>query len=256
MHKSKLEPTIQLSPAVHEKPAVPYHIAFIMDGNGRWARKQGLPRMVGHESGMRKAREIVELCGNIGVKIVTLYAFSTENWQRPKPEVSFLMRLFETYANREIESLNRNNVRLQYLGRQERLPIRVQRAIERSTRLTSANTGMVLNVALNYGGRAEIVDAARAVIQAINDARLSPNALDELVFDQFLYTAGQPDPDLIIRTGGEWRLSNFLLWQSSNTFFWVTDTYWPDIETADLQTAVEAWNEDCLRSEAAAFNGN
>ena len=255
MHKSKLEPKTQFSPAAHEKTAVPNHIAFIMDGNGRWARKQGLPRMVGHESGMRKARKIVELCGNMGVKIVTLYAFSTENWQRPVYEVSFLMRLFETYANREIESLNRNNVRLQYLGRQEGLPVRVQRAIERSTRLTSANTGMVLNIALNYGGRAEIVDAARAVIQAINDARLSPHALDERVFDRFLYTAGQPDPDLIIRTGGEWRLSNFLLWQSNNTLFWVTDTYWPDIGTADLQTALEAWNENSLRSEAGVVNG-
>ncbi len=210
MHKSNLEPTTQLYPAAHEKPAVPRHIAFIMDGNGRWARKQGLPRTVGHEAGMRKAREIVEICGNMGVKTVTLYAFSTENWQRPKPEVSFLMRLFEAFANREIESLNRNNVRLQYLGRQEGLPVRVQRAVERSTRLTSTNTSMVLNIALNYGGRAEIVDAARAVIQAINDARLSPNALDESVFDRFLYTAGQPDPDLIIRTGGELRLSNFL----------------------------------------------
>lgn len=233
---------MEFPPDMREKPAVPRHIAFIMDGNGRWAQQRGLPRTAGHEAGMRKTREIVEACGHMGVKVVTLYAFSTENWRRPKTEVRFLMRLFEKFAITEIKTLNRNNVRLQYLGQQDGLPAGVQKAMVVGSRLTANNTGMILNIALNYGGRSEIVEAARAMIQAVRDGRLSPDALNEDTISQYLYTAGLPDPDLIIRTSGEQRLSNFLLWQSSHAFFWVTDTRWPDIGTADLEQAITAWS--------------
>lgn len=236
------EPTMEFPPDMREKPAVPGHIAFIMDGNGRWAQQRSLPRTAGHEAGMRKARVIIETCGHMGIKVVTLYAFSTENWQRPKTEVRFLMRLFEKYAITELKTLNHKNVRLQYLGQQDGLPAEVQKAMAMGSRLTANNTGMILNIALNYGGRSEIVEAARAVIQAVRDGRLSPDELDEAAVSQRLYTAGLPDPDLIIRTSGEQRLSNFLLWQSSHAFFWVTDTRWPDIGTADLEQAIAAWN--------------
>ena len=242
MQNSNLEPTMELSPDVYEKPTVPAHIAFIMDGNGRWAQQRGLPRTVGHEAGMNNARDIVEICGHMGVKVVTLYAFSTENWQRPKGEVRFLMRLFEKHAVTEIKTLNRNNVQLRYLGQQGGLSLGVQKAMATGRRLTANNTGMILNIALNYGGRSEIVEAARVVIQDVRDGRLSPDAIDENTFSQRLYTAGLPDPDLVIRTGGEQRLSNFLLWQSSHAFFWVTDTRWPDLDAAELEQAITAWN--------------
>ena len=222
---------------------IPDHIGFIMDGNGRWAHKRSLPRTAGHEAGMRTAREIVEACGHLGLNVVTLYAFSTENWLRPKAEVRFLMHLFEMYANREIGTLNENNVRLQYLGRPTGLSRNVQKAMERSSRLTAANTGLILNIALNYGGRAEIVDAAQAIIQDIHDGRLNPDDLDEATFGGYLYTSGLPDPDLVIRTSGESRLSNFLAWQSANAFLWVTPTLWPDMQLADVESAISAWRQ-------------
>jgi undecaprenyl diphosphate synthase len=222
---------------------VPTHLGFIMDGNGRWAHQRSLPRAAGHEAGMRTAREIVEACGHLGLSIVTLYAFSTENWQRPRAEVRFLMHLFEKYANREISTLNDNNVRLQYLGRPAGLPRNVQKAMERSRRLTAANTGLIVNVALNYGGRAEIVDAARAIMRDVRDGHLNPDDLDESTFGRYLYTGGLPDPDLVIRTSGEWRLSNFLAWQSANAFLWVTPTLWPDMQPAHVEAAISAWRQ-------------
>ena len=222
---------------------VPAHLGFIMDGNGRWAHQRGLPRTAGHEAGIRKTREIVEACGHLGLSVVTLYAFSTENWQRPRAEVRFLMHLFEKYANREIATLNDNNVRLQYLGRPAGLPRNVRKAMERSSRLTAANTGLILNVALNYGGRAEIVDAARSSLQDVRDGRLNPDDLDEATFGRYLYTGGLPDPDLVIRTSGEWRLSNFLAWQSANAFLWVTPTLWPDMQLVHVEAAIRAWRQ-------------
>lgn len=237
-------PDFSVSPTqakLHE-PAIPRHIAIIMDGNGRWAQQRGLPRTAGHQVGVQKVRQVTETCGHLGVAVLTLYAFSTENWKRSATEVGFLMGLFEEYANQEIETLNRNNVRLQFLGRRDELPPSVRGAIERSTRLTAANTGQTLNIALNYGGRAEITDAARGVIAAVQRGELSLDDLDEATFDRFLYTAGLPDPDLIIRTGGEWRVSNFLIWQGANAFFWVTTTLWPDFGPEELEAAITAWS--------------
>jgi undecaprenyl diphosphate synthase len=222
---------------------VPAHLGFIMDGNGRWAKKRGLPRTAGHEAGIRTARKIIEACGHLGLSVVTLYAFSTENWQRPRAEVRFLMYLFEKYANREITNLNDNNVRLQYLGRPAGLPRNMQKAMERSSRLTAANTGLILNVALNYGGRAEIVDATRAIMHDVRDGRLNADDLDEVTFGRYLYTGGLPDPDLVIRTSGEWRLSNFLAWQSANAFLWVTPTLWPDMQPVHVEEAISAWRQ-------------
>jgi len=224
------------------EPAVPYHIAIIMDGNGRWAQQRGLPRSTGHWMGVEKVRQMTEICNHLGVDVLTLYAFSTENWKRPTTEVDFLMRLFEEYAIGEVETLNRNNVRLQFLGRRDRLPPSLREAAERITRLTAANTGIILNVALNYGGRTEIADATRAVIQAVRRGELSPNDLDEDTFGRFLYTDSLPDPDIIIRTGGEWRVSNFLIWQGADVFFWVTSKPWPDFGPEELEGAIAAWN--------------
>lgn len=256
MTNSQLEAIRQYTQDECKKITVPYHIAFIMDGNGRWAQQRGLPRTAGHEAGVQKTRDIIEACGNLGIKIITLYAFSTENWRRPKREVLYLMRLFEKFAVTEIKALNRNNIRLQYLGQSDGLPLGVKKAMAMSSHLTANNTGLILNIALNYGGRAEITNAARAVIQDVHNGRLSPDAIDEDTFSQYLYTASLPDPDLIIRTGGEQRLSNFLLWQSSHSFFWVTDTRWPDMVMTDLEQAVTAWNRSLIPQNGLKYHNS
>ena len=180
--------------------------------------------------------------------MLTLYTFSTENWGRPEPEVASLMRLAEHYARREVDELNQNNVQLRMLGRRERLPRSLLRAIDEGMHSTAGNTGLVLNMAVNYGGRTEIVDAARAVVTAVRQGELNPALLNENVMDRYVYTAGLPDPGLVIRTAGEMRLSNFLIWQVVGAFFWSTPTYWPDFEKRHLLAAIRGWQQDRERA--------
>ena len=221
---------------------VPTHVAIIMDGNGRWARARGLPRVAGHRAGVQTVRRVVEACDDLGVQELTLYTFSTENWQRPAAEVEALMVLAEEYARREAGELHHRNIKVQLLGRREDLPSSLLETIDHSVHLTRHNTGLVLNLALNYGGRAEIVDAARAVVAAHERGELSLDDLDEATFARHLYTAGLPDPDLIIRTAGEMRLSNFLIWQAAaGARFWSTPVFWPDFTRQHLLDAIAAW---------------
>ncbi len=213
---------------------LPAHVAVIMDGNGRWAAQRRLPRVEGHRAGIDAVRDVVETSARLGIPVLTLYAFSIENWKRPPAEVSVLMGLLKRYLRLELETLLTNNIRFQVIGRQEDLPDDVRRELDVARDRTSANRGMLFNIALNYGGRAEIVEAARGAIAA----GLSPAELDEERFGQWLYTAGQPDPDLLIRTSGEMRVSNFLLWQIAYAEIWVTETLWPDFRARHLIEAV------------------
>jgi undecaprenyl diphosphate synthase len=212
----------------------PRHIAVIMDGNGRWARKRRLPRIAGHRAGIVSVREIVEASANLDIESLTVYAFSRENWKRPRAEVEFLMDLLREYVRKELAELRANNVRVKVVGRIEELPAMVQEELNRAVASTSDNTGLVFNLALSYGGRAEIVDACRALLR--DDVK--PEDLTEESFAARLYTAGQPDPDLVIRTGGEMRLSNFLLWQIAYAELVVTDVLWPDFRKRDFFLAL------------------
>ncbi|HEX4347784.1 MAG TPA: isoprenyl transferase [Vicinamibacterales bacterium] len=218
---------------------LPSHIAVIMDGNGRWAAQRHLPRVEGHRAGIDSVRDIVETSARIGIDVLTLYAFSIENWKRPKAEVATLMLLLKRYIRLELSTLLKNNIRFRVIGRPEELSHDVQDELEAGIRKTAGNTGMLFNIALNYGGRAEIVDAARRAMAS----GIGPDDLDEQRFSGFLYTAGQPDPDLLIRTSGEMRVSNFLLWQIAYSEIWVTDTLWPDFRRRDLIEAVLAYQK-------------
>jgi undecaprenyl diphosphate synthase len=217
--------------------ALPAHIAVIMDGNGRWARKRGLPRVAGHRSGINAVREVVEGCAEIGISVLTLYAFSVENWKRPATEVRTLMLLLREFLNREIDNLDRNNIRLKTIGRTDQLEPAVRVELEKAIARTGSNTGMTFVVALNYGGRAEIVDAVNRLLAQGRDA------VTESEFSRYLYTAEFPDPDLLIRTSGELRVSNFLLWQIAYTEMYVTDTLWPDFSRSDLYEAILAFQK-------------
>ena len=218
---------------------LPAHIAVIMDGNGRWAAKRHLPRVEGHRAGIDSVRDVVETSARLGIQVLTLYAFSVENWKRPKAEVSTLMLLLKRYIRLELSTLLKHNIRFQVVGRKDELASDVQAELDRGIAKTAGNTGMLFNIALNYGGRAEIVDAARRAMAA----GVSPDDLDERRFSEFLYTAGQPDPDLLIRTSGEMRISNFLLWQIAYAEIWVTDTLWPDFRRRHLLEAVLAYQK-------------
>ena len=213
---------------------LPAHVAIIMDGNGRWAAQRHLPRVEGHRAGIDSVRDVVETSARLGINVLTLYAFSMENWKRPRTEVAVLMTLLKRYIRLELSSLLQNNIRFRVIGRPEALSPDVQHELELGTRKTENNTGMLFNIALNYGGRAEIVDAARRAMAS----GMNPDELDETRFGDFLYTAGQPDPDLLIRTSGEMRVSNFLLWQIAYAEIWVTDTLWPDFRRRDLLNAI------------------
>jgi undecaprenyl diphosphate synthase len=219
------------------RSALPAHIAVIMDGNGRWARKRGLPRVAGHRSGINAVREVVEGSAELGINVLTLYAFSVENWKRPATEVRTLMLLLREYLNREIDNLDRNNIQLRTIGRTDQLEPSVQRELEKAIARTRSNTGMVFIVALNYGGRAEIVDAVNRLLASRRES------VDEAEFGRHLYTTGLPDPDLLIRTSGELRLSNFLLWQIAYTELYVTETLWPDFSRKDLYEAIIAFQK-------------
>ena len=217
-----------------ERAALPAHIGIIMDGNGRWARQRGQRRTEGHRAGIRAIRRVMEAADRAGVHHLTLYAFSTENWSRPRYEVATLMRLFEQTLQEEVDELHQNGVRIRVIGRRERLSARLCRLVEKAEVRTRENTRGSLNVAINYGGRAEIVDAVRSLAQAGQDLR----QLDEKMLAAHLYTAGLPDPDLIIRTAGELRTSNFLIWQAAYAELYVTQTLWPDFGAADLEAAL------------------
>ncbi len=220
---------------------VPAHIGIVMDGNGRWAKKRGLPRSAGHSAGAETFKKIVRYCSKIGVKHLTVYAFSTENWRRPVAEVTFLMGLFEQYLNDALEDFEQRNIRVVFLGDKSAFSPNLQRLIEDIEQASQSKTGMVLNVAMNYGGRSEIIRAAKAIASDVKDGKLSIEAIDEKIFAKKLYTAGQPDPDLIIRPSGEKRLSNFLLWQSAYTEFVFMNVLWPDFSERDLDLAIDEY---------------
>ncbi len=217
---------------------LPHHIAIIMDGNGRWARRRRLPRVAGHRAGVQAVRETVETCTRLGVPALTLYAFSIENWKRPKSEVDVLWRLLRTYLRRELPELLQNNVRFRTIGRPHQLPREVQEDLCAATRKTAGNTGMVLTVALNYGARAELVDAFNAILDRVRNNGIHDFRVDEETVGRHLYTHGLPDPDLVIRTSGELRVSNFLLWQIAYSEIWVTETLWPDFGRPHLLQAI------------------
>lgn len=218
---------------------LPAHIAIIMDGNGRWARQRSLPRVAGHKAGVDAVRETVESCARIGIQALTLYAFSVENWKRPRTEVETLWRLLRFYLHRELDLLQENNIRLSALGRVDALPPFVREDLEECCAKTAQNRGMRLNLAINYGGRAELVDAFNRILdRARRDGSLEVLDVDEDLISSALYTSEQPDPDLLIRTSGEMRVSNFLLWQIAYSELYVTETLWPDFRRAHLLTAI------------------
>lgn len=216
----------------------PYHVGIIMDGNGRWAAQRGLPRLEGHRAGTENIRRIVEGCVEYGVKVLTLYAFSTENWGRPEAEVQGLMRILEEVIHREVADLHKNGVQLRHLGRLEGISDTLKKAVREAIELTKDNERLILNVAFNYGGRAEILEAVRCLMEA----GVSPQELDEETFERYLYTAGLPSPDLIIRTGGEMRLSNFLIWQAAYAEYCSTSTYWPNFDKEEFYKALLAYS--------------
>ncbi len=218
---------------------VPRHVAIIMDGNGRWAGKRHLPRVEGHRASIDAVRDVVEASARLGLEVLTLYAFSSENWKRPRAEVSTLMTLLKRYLRSELATLLQNNIRFSVIGRAQELAPDVLHELRVAEQKTERNTGMRFNIALNYGGRAEIVDAARRAIEA----GIRAEDLDERRFADFLYTAGQPDPDLLIRTSGEMRVSNYLLWQIAYAEIWVTETLWPDFRCRDLLEAILAYQK-------------
>ncbi|MGH9257178.1 MAG: isoprenyl transferase [Vicinamibacterales bacterium] len=218
---------------------LPVHVAIIMDGNGRWAAQRHLPRVEGHRAGIDAVRDTVETGARLGLDVLTLYAFSIENWKRPASEVGTLMVLLKRYLRSELETLLRNDIRFRVIGRMEELAADVQRELCIAMERTAHSTGMLFNIALNYGGRAEIVDAARRALQS----GMRPEELDEERFAQFLYTAGQPDPDLLIRTSGEMRVSNYLLWQIAYAEIYVTETLWPDFRRRHMLEAILAYQK-------------
>ena len=213
---------------------IPRHIAIIMDGNGRWAKKRALNRIKGHREGTNSVRDIVRSCRELGVEILTLYAFSTENWKRPKTEVSALMKILKEFLRSEVDEMMENGIRLKAIGEIERLPQDALQVLQDTMERTRNNTGMVLNLALSYGGRHEIVRAAKQIARDAKEGKIGLEEISDTLFSRYLYTSGVPDPDLLIRTSGEIRLSNFLLWQIAYTEICVTETYWPDFRREEL----------------------
>ena len=218
--------------------SLPRHVAIIMDGNGRWATSRRLPRVAGHRAGIAAVRDVVESSARLGLEVLTLYAFSQENWKRPRSEVSTLMSLLEEYINKELETLLRRDIRFSVIGRMQELGPSVREHLQRAMQATAGCRGLLFNIALSYGGRTEIVDACRALAEAARTGLLEPGEIDEDALASRLYTAGQPDPDLLIRTSGELRVSNFLLWQIAYAEIWVTPTLWPDFRCRELLQAI------------------
>ncbi len=228
----------QLKDKILETGSLPRHIAIIMDGNGRWARQRRLPRIAGHREGINSVREVVRVTGELGVDVLTLYVFSAENWRRPKREIGALMRLLRETTRREIEDLMRNKVRLAIIGRLQDVAPAARQVLTDAVQATAQNTGLLLNLAINYGGRTELIDAVRGLVRDVREGDVSPEAIDEKVFEKYLYTGQLPDPDLLIRTSGEMRISNFLLWQIAYTEIYVTDVLWPDFRREHLYQAI------------------
>ncbi|AQT67622.1 Ditrans,polycis-undecaprenyl-diphosphate synthase ((2E,6E)-farnesyl-diphosphate specific) [Anaerohalosphaera lusitana] len=227
--------------------SIPRHIAIIMDGNGRWAQQRGLPRFHGHSKGGQIVEKIALYCVDIGVEALTLYSFSMQNWKRPAEEIEFLMGLYSMYLEGIRETLMKNDVRLVHLGREKPLPDKVIETMHGTVDLTKNNKGMALGLALNYGARTELIDAAREIAEEYKAGKLDIDDIDESCFDRHLYTAGLPDPDLLIRTSGEMRISNFLLWQLSYAEFYVTETFWPDFNPDSLDEAILAYAKRARR---------
>ncbi|MGI6412265.1 MAG: isoprenyl transferase [Syntrophomonadaceae bacterium] len=217
---------------------LPRHIAIIMDGNGRWARKRLLPRTAGHRAGMSSLKGVVQTCAEIGIPVLTVYAFSTENWKRPVEEVNYLMKLLVEYMHKELDELHENNIRINILGDYKSLPHECQIVVKEAMRTTSKNTGMILNIALNYGSRREILEAVNHLVKQAADGLLPAGEITEEDFSQLLSTKDLPDPDLVIRTAGEMRLSNFLLWQIAYAELWITDCMWPEFSKEELMKAL------------------
>jgi undecaprenyl diphosphate synthase len=226
-----------------KKDLLPKHIAIIMDGNGRWAEKRSLTRIAGHQRGIKRAIEVIRSCRKLGIEVLTLYAFSTENWNRPQKEIKTLMRLLKRFLISEGDQLLSNNIRLKTIGSVEDLPKEVFEILNELMESTKNNDAMVLNAALSYSGRNEIINAIKKVVLNIQKGVLKPDELDEAVFSSYLYTAGLPDPDLLIRTSGELRISNFLLWQLAYTELYITDTLWPDFTEKELLAALKDYQK-------------
>jgi len=230
-----------MSPAA--SPPVPRHLAVIMDGNGRWAKQRGLPRVEGHRQGAESVKAVVKAAGELGIKFITLYAFSVENWNRPKDEVDTLMKYLLRFLKRELAEMSKNNIRLQAIGQIWRLPEIIQEQLQKTTQATAKNNGITLTLALSYGGRTEIVDAVRQIAQEVKAGKLDAGEINEQVIAHHLYTHGTPDPDLLIRTSGEMRVSNFLLWQISYAEFVITKTLWPDFGKREFYAALEEYSQ-------------
>ncbi len=227
---------------------LPKHIAIIMDGNGRWGQKRGLPRLVGHKAGVEAIREVIKISSDIGIKYITVYAFSTENWKRPEDEVKGLFSLLILYLEKEIEEIHKNNVQLSIIGEYKKLPENVVKKIDDALNRTKNNTGLVFNIALNYGGRDEILNMTRKIYLMTKDNKIeNVEEIDYNLIESLLFTKNIPDPDLIIRTSGEQRLSNFLLWQSAYSEFWATDKLWPDFRKEDILEAIEVYQNRSRR---------
>lgn len=222
---------------------IPRHVAIIMDGNGRWAQERGLPRFRGHQKGVERIRDVIRAASETGVGYLTLYAFSKENWVRPKDEVDFLMKLLSQYLDQELSELKKNRIRFNVIGRREDLPKEIQEKIERNMRETAAFEKLTLTLALSYSGRVEITEACRKIAGAVKAGRLTPEAIEETTVQEALYTHNLPDPDLLIRTSGELRVSNFLLWQISYAEIYVTEKFWPDFSTEEFKKAIEAFQK-------------
>ena len=225
------------------QPNIPQHVAIIMDGNGRWAERRGFPRIKGHEAGVQRVEEIIRVAPKFGVKYLTFYTFSKENWNRPKLEVDFLMSLLSRELDKKLEEFKKNNVIFKVIGRIEDLSAEVQKKIERNIRETSVNTGLTVIMALSYSSRLEIVDACRALAEKAMSGTLKPETIDEKMISDHLYTRGIPDPDLLIRTSGEMRISNFLLWQISYSEFYVTEKCWPEFDEAEFGKSLQEYQK-------------
>ncbi|SDY84245.1 undecaprenyl diphosphate synthase [Proteiniborus ethanoligenes] len=221
-----------------DKDRLPKHVAIIMDGNGRWAKNRFLPRTAGHREGVERVKEIVEVSGNLGIEFLTLFAFSTENWTRPKEEINVLMKLLVEYLRKELNTLHDNNVKINILGNLEKLPQLPREEVYYAINKTRNNNKMVLNIALNYGGRSEIIKAIQSLIKDVQDAHVAIEDIDENIFSNYLFTSNQPDPDLLIRPSGEKRISNFLLYQIAYTEFVFTDVYWPEFTKEEFYKSI------------------
>lgn len=224
-----------------EQSILPRHIGIIMDGNGRWAKKRGLPRSAGHTAGAAVFKNIVRYSSSIGIQYLTIYAFSTENWKRPKDEINALIKLFQQYLEDALRDFLNENIKVRFMGDTTAFPEKLQELIDRTETVSANKTGMVLNIALNYGGRAEITRAVQLLAQDVKNGIITPEQIDEAAIESRLYTAGQPDPDLIIRPSGENRISNFLLWQSAYSEYVIMDILWPDFKPKDLDRAIEEY---------------